>query len=320
MISAKNIFLPNPEPLRISVLVLDDSNTLSFAAAVDPMRAANRQARKRLFDWTYATAAGNPALLTSGVHVPGDAIAHVTPPDLLLVIAGFNLASHDTPNLRASLRRLARAGSTLAGIDGGPWLLAGAGLLDGHHATMHWEDHDAFAHRFPQIRVERSRYCIDGPRITSGGAAPTIDLMLSLIAGRFGTTLAEKVTTSFIYDPVGDANRPQSRRISARHNTLTARANALMEDHLDAPMPIPQIARRLGVSTRSLELQFRARLGTTPKSYFLSLRLAEAYRRVTATSEPLNNIALACGFASQSSFSRTFKSSYGQSARRLRSA
>ena len=317
---AQNILSPNAQTLDTVVLVLDDSNTLSFAATVDPMRAANRHAGRRVFNWSYATAAGNPALLTSGLQVPGEAIAQCANCDLLLVVAGFGLASHDTPNLRASLRRLGKTGCTMAGIDGGPWLLAAAGVLDGFFATTHWEDLDEFATRFNQVNVQRSRYMIDGCRITSGGAAPTIDMMLHLISARFGNALADKVTSSFIYDPIGDSNRPQSRRMSVRHSNLTARASAMMEQHLDSPPPISDVARQLGVSIRALEMQFQKRLGTTPKAYFLSLRLTEAHRLVTGTSLPLLDVALATGFASQSSFARAFKASFGQSGRQMRNA
>lgn len=317
---AQNILLPNPQPLDTVVLVLDDSNTLSFAATVDPMRAANRHAGRRVFNWSYATAAGNPALLTSGLQVPGAAITKFARCDLLFVVAGFGLGSHDTPNLRASLRRLGKTGCAIAGIDGGPWLMAAAGVLDGFSATTHWEDLEEFATRFTQVDVLRSRYTIDGCRLTSGGAAPTIDMMLHLIGTRCGTALADKVTSAFIYDPVGDSSRLQSRRLSARHSNLTARASAIMEQSLDAPPPVSAIARQLGVSLRALEMQFQKRLGTTPKSYFLSLRLAEAHRLVIGTSLPLLDIALATGFASQSSFARAFKASFGQSGREMRSS
>ncbi|MEP5090395.1 MAG: AraC family transcriptional regulator, partial [Paracoccaceae bacterium] len=208
---AKNILEPSSEPLSVAVLVLPDTNTLSFAAAVDPMRAANRHADRTLFDWHYVTATGSPARLTSGLTVAGQHIAQQGKCDLCLVLAGFDLEIHDTQSLRASLRRLGDNGCTMAGVDGGPWLLAAAGVLDGFTATTHWEDLEAFTTKFVHVDTLRSRYQIDGPRMTSGGAAPTIDMMLHLIGARFGETLATRVASTFIYDPVGDGARPQSR-------------------------------------------------------------------------------------------------------------
>jgi len=319
MKSAKNILLPNRDPLRIAVLVLDDCNALSFASAVDPMRAANRLAGQRLFDWTYVTATGAPARLTSGIDVPGDPLNRLGETDLLLITAGFDLERHATPALRASLRRLAASGTALAGIDGGPWLMAEAGLLDGYRATTHWEDLDRFATRFPNVVTLRDRYHIDRDRMTSGGAIPAIDMMLHLIGARYGAGLAGRVAGVFIYDTPSDPARAQARHAPRpAHNALTARAHTVMEAHLDTPIPIANLAAQLATSPRALETQFRTRLNTAPQSYYLTLRLTEAHRLVTDTDLALMDVALATGFASQSSFARAFRQAFETSARALR--
>ena len=319
MKSEKTIFTPTDGPLTTAVLVLDECNMLSLAAAVDPMRAANRLAGKRLFDWSYVTAAGAPAQLTSGIAVPGRPLSRLDRCDLLLVVAGFGLERHDTPALRAGLRRIAAGGATIGGIDGGPWLLAAAGLLDRHGATTHWEDLERLATRFPEIRVLPHRFHVDGARMTCGGALPAIDMMLHLIRARHGAALAARAAGLFIHDNPADPARAQRRSGGdARHSPLTARAGALMEQTLDAPLSIAAIARRCGVSPRTLEAQFRARLDTTPQAHFLALRLGEARRLVTETAMPLMEVALATGFASQASFARAFRAAHGQSARALR--
>ncbi len=316
---AENIFEPNPHPLRISVLVLQSCNTLSFAAVVDPMRAANRLSNERLFDWEYVTATGADANLTSGLTVPGTALSRLERCDLLLVIAGFDLDRHATPALCASLRRIATSGATLAGVDGGPWILAKAGLLDGYSATTHWEDLDQFAAEFPGVTTLRDRFHIDRDRMTSGGAAPAIDMMLHLISARFGARLAARVAGAFIYDSASDPSRAQLRTPPhPGHSALTRRANALMEQTLDAPLTIPALARQIATSPRALEHQFRTRLNTTPQAHYLHLRLGEAERLVTDTGLPILDIALATGFASQSSFARAFRQAKGISARALR--
>lgn len=321
MKNAKNILLPSEQPLRTAVLVLSDCNTLSFAAAVDPMRAANRLAGRGLFDWQFVTATGAPAQLTSRVEVPGLALARLERCDLLIVVAGFRLDRHDTPSLRASLRRIAAQGTTIAGIDGGPWLMAAAGILDEYRATTHWEDLDNMSISFPGVTVLRDRYHIDGPRMTSGGAMPAIDMMLHLIEARHGAPLAARVAGAFIHDAGTNPARAQ-RRGGPRpaHNRITARASALMEQSLDAPLTIAEIARSIGTGKRSLELQFRKVLNTTPQGHYLDLRLSEALRLVTDTDLALLDIAMATGFNSQSSFARAFRAKHGLSARQLRSS
>lgn len=315
---AKNILQPENKPLKTAVLVLDETNTLSFAATVDPMRAANRLAGRHAFDWDYVTATDAPAMLTSGLTVPGIPLARLEGCDLLIVVAGFQLARHATPALLRGLRRIAASGATLAGIDGGPWLLAEAGLLDGHAATTHWEDLDNFASRFPGVEVQQDRYVVSGNRLTSGGATPAIEMMLHIIGARHTASFASRVAGLFLYDGPAMPPRPQSRLGGHKHNVLTAKANALMESALDEPLPLTEIAETLGTSTRSLQQQFRLRLNTTPQDHYLQLRLAEARRLVTDTDLSLMEVALATGFTSQSTFARAFRTAHGTSARELR--
>ena len=182
MKSEKNILHPEHRALKTAVLVLDECNTLSFAAAVDPMRAANRLAARPAFDWDYVTATAEPAILTSALSVPGIPLARLQSCDLMIVVVGFQLARHATPRLLAGLRRIAATGAAMAGIDGGPWLLAEAGLLDGHAATTHWEDLDDFAARFPNVKVRPDRFTVSENRLTSGGAVPAVDMMLHPIS------------------------------------------------------------------------------------------------------------------------------------------
>ncbi|MEP2534164.1 GlxA family transcriptional regulator [Shimia sp.] len=318
---AKNIYSPDTSPLKTAILVLDDCNTLSFAAAVDPMRAANRRAGKPLFNWEFYTALGAPAHLTSGLRVEGAPIADLVQCDLLIIVAGFRLKDHATPRLLSSLKRLARFGTPMAAIDGGPYLLASAGLLDGHQATTHWEDLDEFASQFPNIQTRRDRFCISGPFATSGGAAPCIDMMLHLIDARYGSDLAQSVGGAFLYDPMPAGQQsPRSTPRPVRHQPQIARALELMETTLDDPLPLARIAAHAGVSLRTLELRFRAHLGRSPKAHYLSLRLAEAHRLAADTLQPVHDIALATGFASPSSFSRAFRAAFGTTARAVRQA
>jgi transcriptional regulator GlxA family with amidase domain len=308
------------EILDTVVLVFQDTNMLSLAAAVDPMRAANRQSGQTLFNWQFATPEARDVRLTSGLVLPAAPLQRVETCDLLLVVAGFDLEVQSTPAVQASLRRLAHAGTVVAGIDGGPWIMGDAGLLDQYPATTHWEDLEKFSSRFPEVQTQNARFVASGPRWTSGGAVPAIDMMLHLIAERHGAALADKVAGSFIYDSFAPPTRPQSRQVPRLpHTPLTARAQRIMTAHLEEPMPIKALAMNLGISARALQVQFKRVLGVSPQKHYLTLRLQEADRRVAQSNDALQDIALATGFASQSSFARAYRSHFGMAARQRRS-
>jgi transcriptional regulator GlxA family with amidase domain len=310
-------------PLTVGILVLDQTNMLSLAAAVDPMRAANRRAERRLFDWRFLTATDLPAQITAGFPITGQPIAAAEPPDLLLILASFRIAEQTTPALAAQIRRIARAGTALAGVDGGSQLLAASGLLDGLAATTHWEDLDDFAIRYPRVQVVRDRFRISGRMLTTGGASPCLDMMLHLIGRLHGRDLAARVASAFIYDPVQSGDAPQRlvpTATLARRDPLIARAIARLEADLDTPPSIANLAQSLGVSRRLFEQRFRAATGHSPHAFGLALRLSEARRLATDTDQPVQDIALATGFASHAAFARAFKAAYNISVSQLRRA
>lgn len=321
MKNEKPLFAADPAPLTVAILVMAETNLFSLAAAVDPMRAANRRAGRELFVWRYVSAEGGPVPLTAGFTIPTEALTDRTEADLLMLLAGFRLMEQATPALLARLRRLAPRLRGMAGIDGGSWFLALAGLLDGQAATVHWEDLESFATRFPAIETRADRYVISGRYITTGGAAPCLDMMLDLIGARWGMDLALRVAGAFVYAPYQTGAQPQqsvpAARI-ARADPALGAAIALMEQGLEDPPSVAAIAARIGLSQRRLEMLFADRLGTSPGRFFLDLRLDEARRLVTDTRLPLQEVALRAGFSGQVTFARAFRARFGAAASALR--
>lgn len=321
MKNEKPLFAADPAPLTVAILVMAETNLFSLAAAVDPMRAANRRAGRELFVWRYVSAEGGPVPLTAGFTIPTEALTDRTEADLLMLLAGFRLMEQATPALLARLRRLAPRLRGMAGIDGGSWFLALAGLLDGQAATVHWEDLESFATRFPAIETRADRYVISSRYITTGGAAPCLDMMLDLIGARWGMDLALRVAGAFVYAPYQTGAQPQqsvpAARI-ARADPALGAAIALMEQGLEDPPSVAAIAARIGLSQRRLEMLFADRLGTSPGRFFLDLRLDEARRLVTDTRLPLQEVALRAGFSGQVTFARAFRARFGAAASALR--
>ncbi len=321
MTQLRTIFAPEEAPLTVGILLMADTNAFSLAAAVDPMRAANRRAGRTLFHWRFLSPMGGPVRLTAGFDVATEALGDRAEYDLLMVIAAFRLEEQATPDLLSRLRRLAPQLRAIGGVDGGSWFLARAGLLDGQSATVHWEDLESFASTFPAIDVRQDRYVRSGRMLTTGGAAPCLDLMLDLIRARHGAELALRVAGAFLYEPFHAATAPQqglpAARI-ARDDPALGRAIALMETEVEHPLPIADIARRIGLSQRRLEMLFADRLGISPGRFYRDLRLDEARRMVTDTRLPLQEVALRTGFSGQTAFARAFRARFGQSASSLR--
>lgn len=308
------------EPFRIALLCLPDSNLMALAAALDPFRAANRLAGADHYSWRFLSPQGGKVRLTAGLDFDTDPLPLQAGMDLLILVAGFRLDTHATPALRAWLRQLRAHDIAFCGVDGGAWVLARAGLLRDRRATTHWEDLAAFAQAFPDTIVLRDRYVIDGPAMTTGGAAPCLDLMLDLIRAHHGPALSGQVANALLYDP-GEGGAPQRLVAQPRLAAMApavAGAVAIMEDTLESPPPIADIARQLGLSARRLEMLFRQHLQSGPGAFYLRLRLTEARRLALDTRLGVGEIARRTGFSSPSTLARAFKQAYGTSISALR--
>lgn len=318
MTQTANILATATAPLSLALLILPQASILEVASVLDPMRAANRHLGSEGFRWRILSPDGAAVPLTCGIELPaqGDPGA-ARGMDALMVVAGFAQADVATRPLIREVRRLAPGLGLVGGIDAGPWVLARAGLLDGHRATVHWEDLEDLAAAHPAVTVVPDRFVIDRARATAGGAAPAQDLMLHIIACRHGKALARQVAASFL-TTARPGSEPQIAAADATLDPRVAVAVARMEARIETPEPAAATAAALGLSPRRLEGLFRDALGTTPGAYALSLRLAAARRMVTDTRHPLAEVALRCGFSSPATFARAFRVAFGQSPSGLR--
>jgi len=317
----RNVFRLERAPLSITILVLENASILCVASTIDPLRAANRIAGERLFDWRIVSVDGIAPRTTSGLPVAVDGAFGSTPSDMLIVIGGFGTRHASSRALLSILRKSARAAGSFGGVEAGSWLLARAGLLDGRRATTHWEDLEDFAAAFPSIDVRPDRYVIDGAAFTAGGASPIFDLMLHLIRSRLGMAVALDVASVFIYDQAHSAADTQPLVSLGRlegYDERVAQTIRLMESRIDEPLSTAQLSAKTGVTTRTLEIIFRKAIGETPGAYYQRLRLSAARRLVLDTRMPMTDVAARTGFGSTASFSRAFSAAFGEPPTRLR--
>ena len=301
-------------PRRFVFLLLDRFTLLAFAAALEPLRIANRVAGRTLYTWRLAGEGGEAVTCSAGTAFRLDmGLDEIERDDTLMVCGGIDVAQASTKAVLNWLRREARRGVAIGGICTGAWTVARAGLLDGKRATIHWENQDGFLEDFEQVKLTKSVFVIDGNRITSAGGTAAIDLMLKLIAADHGEDLANTVADQLIYSQIRTDQDVQRlsipTRIGVRHGKL-AQVIQRMEALIEEPVSPADLADEVGMSTRQLERLFRRYLNRSPKRYYMELRLQKARNLLMQTDMSVINVALACGFASPSHFSKCYRAHY----------
>jgi len=91
-----------------------------------------------------------------------------------------------------------------------------------------------------------------------------------------------------------------------------------MRAHFQHEITNQRLASISNMSLRAFERRFRAAFHVTPQKFLRKLRLRLASRALVYTDESLSEIALNCGFADQSHFSREFRRQFGRTPREYR--
>ncbi|NSY39329.1 helix-turn-helix domain-containing protein [Leisingera sp. ANG59] len=299
-----------------------DFAMMSAAAAIEPLRAANRLAGHDLYSIRFLSAAGG-ALSSScgGMFETTPINSQEDFVDKLFVVAGGNPFALTGRQEMPFLRHAARHGTQLGGISGGSVLLARAGLMANRRFTVHWEHMDAMREEFPDLMIEKRLFVLDRDRATCAGGVAPLDMMHALIRARHGAALASAVSDWFIHTRVrvaDDAQRTQETDETRFHATV-ATAVRLMEDHIADPLSLDQIARLCGISARQLQRRFGIDFGRSVVSHYMRLRLSKADELVRQTRLSIGEIAVATGFSSQSNFTRAYSDLHGMSPRERRS-
>lgn len=309
---------------RFVFVLLDQFTLLSFAAAIDCLRLANQMSGKELYSWRLAAEGGGTIACSTGTIFQLDSdLDEVHRDDTIVLCGGCDVQAATTKRLLNWLRREARRGVTIGGLCTAAYTMAKAGLLDGKRATIHWENHDSFSEEFLEVDLTKSVFVKDGNRMTTAGGTSSIDLFLQIIADQHGEDLANAVADQQIYSAIRTDQDTQRlsipTRIGVRHPKLS-RVIQAMEQNIEDPISPSILARDVSMSTRQLERLFRRYLNRSPKRYYMELRLAKARNLLMQTDMSVINVALACGFASPSHFSKCYRAHYDTTPYRERGA
>jgi transcriptional regulator GlxA family with amidase domain len=215
-----------------------------------------------------------------------------------------------TARASAVLRRLAGRSRRVVSICGGAFLLAAAGLLCGKRATTHWLGLRKLASRFPDVSVEGDAIFVkDGNVYTSAGVTAGIDLALALVEEDLGRELAlncARHLVVFMRRPGGQSQFSATLESQQAERDPINDLIAWATDHPGSDLSVPAMAERVHMSLRNFARVFRDEVGQTPAAFVERLRVEAARRRLEETDQPLEGIALHCGFGSADSMRRSF--------------
>lgn len=303
-------------PIRVAFVLAPQFPMLAFAAAIDPLRVANRLSGKPLFEWRLTSVDGQPVSASNAIPVAvHGSLDELRDIDLVVVCVGLEpLQFGRQHKIHHQLRRLAHHGSAIGAVSCGTFVLAEAGLLAGRRCTVHWEYDELFRKRYPTIDLSRELFVVDRDVFTCCGGTAALDMMLHFVREAFGVRLAQAVAEQFIYPRIRGEEEDQRTAIQNRYAVASPRLAqiiGIMEATLEEPIPLRELAQQVGISTRQIERLFKEQLGTGPSMFYLQKRLERARTMLRQTLQPIREVAVECGFGSTAHFSHAYKKAFG---------
>lgn len=167
---------------------------------------------------------------------------------------------------------------------------------------------------------------------TEDGSLPAPELVAALAqaeAARPSTRTAQAYYTAKIVEALAlmldrmaarEDNQVRTPALSGADRTALARARQAIEENLDTVLPNATLCQLAYISESKLTRLFKRVEGTTPQEYARRLRMERARDLLEQSDLPLAEVARACGFKRQGSFSEAFRERYGCTPRAFRTA
>ncbi len=296
---------------EVGLFVVPQFPLLSFSAAVDVLRQCNRVTGEKLYRWHVLSATGAATNCSCGIDIVADAPLGDSPRlDFIIVFAGVNADRYCSPGIASRLRQMDRDGVCMGAASAGSFILARAGLLEGHRCTVHWEDMVYFKESFPHLQVSNEVFEITANRMTCSGGIAVIDALLARVSEQHGRSLATQVADILMQERIRDTQdlqrMPLPARLGINHPKLV-QAIEHIERNQDVSFTQLDLAGRIGLSNRQIERLFRRYLDVTPSQYALQHRLKRARHLLRNSSLGVLEVAIAVGFTTASHFTKSYK-------------
>lgn len=265
-------------------------------------------------DLDVRVVSGEPTAALSGgglsCEVPYDLHA-VRAADLVIIPDWRDPAEAPPPGLLEALRAAHAAGTRIAGMCSGVFVLAAAGLLDDRPATTHWALAGLLAQMYPKVDVRSAPlYIDDGDVLTAGGGAAGMDLGLYLLRAQYGADVANRLARFMVVPPhrFGDQAQYVETPLPVFDETdpVGETLNWAL-GHLDQALPVGHLARRAQMSRRNFDRRFREITGTAPAAWLTRQRVLRAQQLLESTRLPVEEVARHCGFSSAAALRPHFR-------------
>ena len=299
----------------IGFFLVDGFSPDSLMIVLHALKIANQVSVNPLYETRLFSA--NGGLIRSN---PGLAVETFKPDitESLECLIMADLPSSNFPEDNQSiefLNGLISEGAQIGCIGSAAFLLANAGLVNGHTLVVNTGDLVKFQTKYPGLSYSSKMVHFDGLVMSCAGGVSALDMILGWLTKQHNPALAMTVSEQLNHIPINNA-QPQfdyHRLSDGLAVPRLSKALELMHENIESPLSLSEIARQSHMSLRQMQRLFQNHLKTTPGKYYQQFRLKFARQLLLSSNRKIIDICLSTGFESQSHFTSRFKELFGHS-------
>ena len=293
-------------PVRsVAIFIYDGVQALDVAGPVDVFVEANRNLPDgQGYEPVLVAERGEPVRTSNGTRIlPDRQLEEAKDSFSVVLVAGgeaLYLGMKPSEAVLAWLVSAAARADLYGAVCAGAYALGHARLLDDRRCTTHWGCATALQQAFPRTRVEPDRIFLrDGRLVTSAGITAGIDLALAIVAEHHGPQVALTIAKHLVVVAQRRGGQSQFSPFLAAappEESLVARVQAHVLDHLGAPLSVEELAAVTAMSVRSFGRHFAEEANMTPREFVERARIDAARNLLESGELPLKTVAYDCGF------------------------
>jgi transcriptional regulator GlxA family with amidase domain len=305
---------------RVVIVVFDDVQMLDAAGPAEVFAAVSNLLGRSEYRVTLASVGGGARRSRSSLFLlPTRDLRGVRPRrwDTVVVAGGEEAAiraAMGDAELLAWLARASRVVRRMTSVCSGAFILAAAGILDGKRATTHWLGCDRLTKMFPRVTVDPNAIFVQDGRVwTSAGVTTGVDMALAMVEQDIGRQVADMIAARLVLYLRRPGFQSQfSEALVAQETTGNPLGSAVAWARNNLADADPEaLARRAGLSVRTLHRRCHEVFSTTPARLLDKLRVEHARTLLSTTDLPIKTIAAQAGFENPFRMRRAFEREVG---------
>ncbi|CAN5313729.1 helix-turn-helix domain-containing protein [soil metagenome] len=306
--------MPYNSTRMVAIVGYPGVQSLDLVGPWEVFAMANRFSGQARYELLLAAPSRGPIVSNSGLSL-GEAVAFEDlPKDLDTILIGggddAGLAAVCETGLPGWLKQRLTDTRRIASVCSGAYVLAAAGLLEGRHATTHWEVSGDLQMRNPSTTVEPDAiFVADPPIYTSAGVTAGIDLCLSFVESDCGPEVALAVARNLVLFMRRPGGQTQYSAGLAVQSGATPKLRTLIAEIADNPLGdlgLAALAARAGMTERTFSRLFVKDTGVTPAAFVEHARVDRAKALLETSDWSIGRVAERSGFGSVHGLHRAF--------------